>query len=73
MGPAQLNGVYLAGLQLGRHRRGSKYLCRNYSTRAEDGTVYTGGTVNGVVQAFGADKASPFVYTIWDAMASTTD
>ncbi len=58
--------VHATGLQLYDIAALQSLYGRNYSTRSEDGTIYTGGTVSGVIQAFGADKSQPFLYTIWD-------
>jgi len=60
------NWVFATGLQLYDIAAIQSMYGRNYFTRDEDGTVYTGGTVSSVVQAFGADKSAAFLYTIWD-------
>lgn len=60
------SSVFATGLQLYDIAALQSIYGRNYSERSEDGTVYTGGTVSGVVQAFGASKSDAFIYTIWD-------
>ena len=57
--------VWPSGLQLLDIEYIQSLYGRNYDTRP-DNTVYTAGTIDGEVQAFGASPSAPAIYTIWD-------
>jgi Ca2+-binding RTX toxin-like protein len=60
-----MTGVYATGLQLFDIAALQSLYGRNYEKRSDD-NEYSYGDSGGVIQAFGANAATPFIYTIWD-------